>query len=116
MAEDVSTGAHEGGLRRVDLRRARARAVGALITAVRLVGSACAALLAIHVVLTLGNANPDNGITRFVAYWADPLALGFQDLFVPADPKLAVLLNYGIAALFWLVAMSMATKILRALG
>ncbi|MCI2423668.1 hypothetical protein MOQ72_40310 [Saccharopolyspora sp. K220] len=115
MAEDVSMGAHEGGVRRADLRRAWVRAVGVLITAVRLVGNACAALLAIHVVLTVGSANPENGITRFVASWADPLALGFQDLFMPDDPKAAVLVNYGIAALFWLLATSLAIKILRAL-
>ncbi len=103
-------------MRRADLRRVRARVVGVLITAVRWGGTACAALLAIHVVLTVGGANPDNGITRFMAKWADPLALGFQDLFTPDDPKLAVLLNYGIAALFWLIATSMAAKILRAIA
>lgn len=86
-----------------------------LTAAVRLFGIFCAALLAVHVVLTLGNANPDNGITSFVSSWADPLALGFQDLFAPADPEMAVLVNYGIAAIFWLVATSLATRILRSL-
>jgi hypothetical protein len=116
VAEDVSTGAHESGMRRADLRRARARVVGVLITAVRWVGTLFAALLAVHVVLTVGGANPENGITRFVASWADPLALGFQNLFMPDDPKLAVLVNYGLAALFWLIVTSMATKILRAIA
>lgn len=97
-----------------EFRRAWSRVVGVLTVAVRLFGFFCAALLAVHVVLTLGNANPDNGITSFVSAWADPLALGFQDLFAPADPEMAVLVNYGIGAIFWLVATSMATRILRA--
>ncbi|GAA0509893.1 hypothetical protein GCM10011581_42860 [Saccharopolyspora subtropica] len=90
--------------------------MGALIIAVRWFGTLCAALLAIHVVLTVGGANPENGITRFVAYWADPLALGFQELFMPEDPKVAVLVNYGIASIFWLVVTSLATRVLRAIA
>lgn len=115
VTEDVRADAHEGGLRRADLRRGWGRFVDVLIHVVRWAGLVCAALLAIHVILTIGNANPDNGITQFVASTADPLALGFQDLFTPADPQLAVLLNYGIAAVFWLVVTSLATRILTAL-
>ncbi|RRO15102.1 hypothetical protein EIL87_17655 [Saccharopolyspora rhizosphaerae] len=114
MTEDVRAGAHEGGLRRADLRRGWGRFVDVLIQLVRWFGLVCAALLAIHVILTIGSANPDNGITQFVTSVADPLALGFQDLFTPEDPQLAVLLNYGIAAIFWLFITSIATKILAA--
>lgn len=115
VTEEVRTGARESGVRRADLRRGWSRFVDALILVVRWAGLVCASLLAIHVILTIGSANPDNGITRFVASVADPLALGFQDLFTPADPQLAVLLNYGIAALFWLVITSIARRILAAL-
>ncbi|WP_425474155.1 hypothetical protein [Saccharopolyspora dendranthemae] len=115
VTEDVRAGAHEGGVRRADLRRGWSRFVDVLIQVVRWAGLVCAALLAIHVILTIGNANPDNGITQFVASVADPLALGFQDLFTPEDPQLAVLLNYGIAALFWLIITSIARRILVAL-
>ncbi|CAL99625.1 hypothetical protein A8924_0671 [Saccharopolyspora erythraea NRRL 2338] len=116
---DSAAGTHEvgGGRRRrhrsFDAARARVRVAGALIAVVRWIGTLAAALLALHVVLTLGGANPDNSIARFVADWAQPLALGFSDLFVPQDPQLAILLNYGIAALFWLVATSIAVRILR---
>ncbi len=127
---DVDTGtasgraanAHElpsGGRRRrrtFDGARARARVVEVLTAVVRGGGTLVAALLAVHVVLTVGGANPDNGITRFVAAWAEPLALDFNDLFAPADPQLAVLLNYGIASLFWLLVTSMAVRIIRAFG
>lgn len=46
---------------------------------------------------------------------AESLALGFQDLFVPADPELAVLLNYGCAALFWLITTSIAARAIHSL-
>ncbi|MER6989657.1 hypothetical protein ABT337_23575 [Saccharopolyspora hirsuta] len=103
-------------MRRADVRRAWHRGLGVLISVVRWFGTAAAALLAVHVILTIGNANPDNGITKFVASWAEWLALGFQDLFMPADPKLEVLVNYGVAALFWLVIASLATRVLSALN
>ncbi|MFB9568472.1 hypothetical protein [Saccharopolyspora hordei] len=116
MAEDVGSGMHRGGVRRADVRRAWHRTLGVLITVVRWFGTVCAGLLAVHVVLTVGGANPDNGITQFVASWAERLALGFQDLFTPADPQVAVVVNYGVASLFWLLITSIATKILAALG
>ncbi|QIZ35485.1 hypothetical protein FDZ84_13230 [Saccharopolyspora sp. ASAGF58] len=116
MADDVSTEAQEGGVRRADLRRARARVVGVLVNVVRWAGNLGAALLVIHVVFTVAGANPDNGITQFVASCAETLALGFQDLFMPDDPTLAVAVNYGVASLFWLIATSMAVRILHALA
>lgn len=106
------------GTRRVavNLTATRARVADVLVTVVRWLGNSAAVLLTIHVVLTVFDANPDNGITRFVRDWARPLALGFDNLFTPADPQLAVLINYAIAALFWLFATSLAIRILRALG
>ncbi|WP_344126245.1 hypothetical protein [Saccharopolyspora halophila] len=115
MAEHARSDAREGGLSRADARRMWGRSVDVLTRVVRIAGSVCAALLAIHVVFTLGGANPDNGITEFVASAADTLALGFQDLFMPADPQLEVLVNYGTAALFWLVITGIATRILTSL-
>jgi hypothetical protein len=100
----------------VNVTAMRVRVADVLVTVVRWVGSAAAALLAIHVVLTVFGANPANGITRFFREWARPLALGFETLFTPADPQLAVLVNYGLAALFWLFITSLAIRILRALG
>lgn len=99
-----------------NLTKARTQVADVLVTVVRWCGSTAAVLLSTHVVLTVFGANPDNGITRFVGEWARPLALGFENLFTPSDPQLAVLVNYGIAALFWLFITSLAIRILRALG
>ncbi|MDR7301776.1 hypothetical protein [Haloactinomyces albus] len=100
-----------------DFAKARARVVTVIAALVRWAGNLAAVILAAHVVLTVGGANPDNSITRFVADWAKPLALGFRNLFPqPGDPELDVLVNYGLAALFWLIVTSLAVKIVRALG
>jgi hypothetical protein len=55
-------------------------------------------------------------ITRFVAYWADRLQLGFRGLFNPADARARVAINYGLAALVWLVASSLVAGVLRRLS
>ena len=100
----------------VDWRGAGGRVASVLASIVRWVGLIFAALLVIHVIFTVGSANPDNGIVSFVKSWADSLALGFSDLFTPSDEKLRVLVNYGIAAIFWLVVSGILAKIIRWVG
>jgi len=114
-AEDDFDFDEEKRLRSERARLNVARAVDVLVTAVRTVGGFAAAVLAAYIVLSVGGANPDNTIAKFVARWADVLALGFRDLFTPADPKLQVLVNHGLAALFWLIIASVVSRILRRL-
>lgn len=90
--------------------------VGVLAGLVRWVGLIFALVLAVHVLLTVGSANPDNGITVFFADVADPLALGFRNLFTPENAELRVLVNYGLAALFWLIVSSVAARLIRRLA
>lgn len=94
----------------------RANVVGVLAGVVRWVGLAFAVVLVIHVLLTVGGANPDNGITRFFDTVADPLALAFKSLFTPENAELRVLVNYGLAALFWLIVSSVVARLIRRLG
>lgn len=101
---------------RVSAAEIRAQVVGLLAGIVRWVGLLFAAVLVVHIILYIGSANPDNGITTFVARWAGAVSLGFKNLFTPDDPKLQVLVNYGIAALFWLVVTAIVAKLLRRLG
>nr|BFE46995.1 hypothetical protein GCM10017745_04220 [Saccharothrix mutabilis subsp. capreolus] len=79
-------------------------------------GLLIAVVLVAHVLLTVGGANPGNSITTTVASWAERFALGFRDLFTPEDAKLRVLVNYGIAAVFWLIVRSLVVKLVRRLG
>lgn len=102
--------------RRASFRGGRGRIVGLIAALIRIVGWLFVAILVAHIALTLGEANPANGITTWVAYWADRLQLGFQNLFTPADADTRVLLNYGLAALFWLVVSSVLARLVRRLG
>jgi len=86
---------------------------GLLATVVRIIAVVIAVILVVHIVLVLGNANPDNSITKGIADLARPLALGFKDLFSPSSPKLLVLVNFGLAALFWLVVGALVSRIIR---
>lgn len=91
----------------------RASVLGALAGVVRWAGLVVVIILVVRVLLTVGGANPDNGITNFITTWSDPLAWGFKNLFTPSDAKLRILVNYGLAALFWLVVSSLLARIIR---
>ncbi len=62
-----------------------------------------AAVLAIHIVLVVGEANMSNGFAQFVTGWAAAVDLGLSGLFTPANEKAQVTLNEGIAAILWLI-------------
>lgn len=97
----------------VDWRRIKDQGVGLVAGVVRWVGLIFAAILVLHVIFTIGSANADNGIVSWVRDWADSLSIGFKDLFEPTDEKLRVLVNYGVAAIFWLVVSSIVAKLIR---
>ncbi|MCP2251749.1 hypothetical protein LY13_000480 [Prauserella aidingensis] len=124
-AANGAAGGSTGGSRRaqreakassVDWTAVRERGVGLLAGIVRWVGLAFALVLVLHVIFVIGEANSENSIVQWVADSSESLAVGFHDLFQPADPKLLVLINYGIAAIFWLVVSSIVAKVIRRVG
>lgn len=99
--------------RDVDWGEIKDRFIGLLAGVVRWVCLIFALILVLHVVFVVAEANPSNGIVQFVDGWADRLTLGVGDLFTPDDAKLRVLINYGIAAILWLIISSVGSKIIR---
>ncbi|GAA2988580.1 hypothetical protein [Actinokineospora diospyrosa] len=91
-------------------------AAGVLAGAVRWIGLVAAAVLVAHVVLVMADASRANMITAEVRAVAGALALVFKNLFTLEDVKLAVLINYGIAAVVWLAVSSMVAKFIRRVG
>ena len=87
--------------------------LGIIATIVRIVGMVIVAVLVAHIVLTLLDANPQNFLTEFVSTWAAQFNLGLGDLFTPEQPKLAVTLNYGVAAVLWLLVTAVIVRLLR---
>jgi len=70
---------------------------------VELVAIIIAVIIVLHIIFVLIGANGGNSIVSTDADWASTLAAWFRDLFTPSNYKLAVTLNYGLAALFYLV-------------
>jgi hypothetical protein len=100
----------------VNWRKIKDQSAGLLASIARWLGIIFAAFLVLDVIFVIGEANPGNAIVSFVKSWADSLSLGFKDLFTPKDPKLLVLVNYGIAAIFWLVLSSIVARLIRRVG
>jgi hypothetical protein len=101
---------------RTSVRGTRSRVAAVLATVIRIVGGLIVVILIAHVVLTLGDANPTNDITRFVAYWSDRLQLGFRGLFTPADLRTRIAIDYGLAAAFWLVVSWVLVRLMQRLS
>ena len=89
-----------------------ARVFSLLATIVRVVCSVVAALIVIHAVFVLFEANPDNLLVRFTAGWRDTFGWFTKNLFTPSDPKIAEAINDGLAALIWVVAGSLLSKLI----
>lgn len=71
-----------------------------------------AAIEALYILLIVLGANAANGFFRFLASLAEPLALFFPGLFSTGSYNLDVILNYGLAAVFWLVVGSIIARII----
>jgi hypothetical protein len=92
------------------------KAIGLVLTVIRVIGLVIIAILVIHILLTVFGANPANSFATFIRDGANTFSLGLTDLFQPPNRNLAVGLNYGIAALLWLIIMSIVLGLVRRVG
>lgn len=92
------------------------RGIDALANVLRIAGMLIVAVLAVHIVLSLLDANPANSLTMVVRDAASTFDLGLSDLFTPENPKLGVALNYGTAALIWFAITTVVVRIVRRAG
>ncbi|TCO45930.1 hypothetical protein EV192_120116 [Actinocrispum wychmicini] len=91
----------------------RIRTVRISCTIVSAICGLFAVVLVAHIIMVLGEANPANGVASFVRGFAAAVSLGFDGLFTPASVKAQVLLNYGSAAVVWLVFAVVVTALIR---
>jgi hypothetical protein len=89
-----------------------ARVVTLIATIVRVVCSVIAALIVVHAVFVLFEANPQNMLVEFTAGWRDTFGWFTKDLFQPSDPKIGEAINDGLAALIWVVVGSVLSKVI----
>lgn len=94
----------------------RSRFFNLLATLVLIASGLAALFLVLFIILVAFGANPHNEVVHFVSYVARHLVWIFRDLFTPKNPKVRVLVNYGIAAIVYLVAGVIIARLLRLLG
>ncbi len=116
MTQDADTGSQRKANTSADLRALASKSMTLAASVIKILCTIFAAILVIHIVLTVASANPQNGITTFFADAANSLTLGIGDLFLPASESLKVILNYGLAAVVWLVIGAVVARILNALA
>jgi hypothetical protein len=93
---------------------ARGRHTAAAV--VHLAGSLLAGVLVAHILFVAFSANPANGLVSWVAHWADVVGLWFVGLFGTSDATFTTILNYGAAAVFWLIVTGVLARVLRSAG
>ncbi|WP_199444033.1 hypothetical protein [Umezawaea beigongshangensis] len=83
------------------LRRTRGRGTAARV--ISGVGAVFAVIEVIYILMIILGANQSNAFFGFIRSLAEPLALFFPGLFGTGNHNLDVIVNYGLAAVFWLV-------------
>lgn len=93
------------------------RAATTVATLLRVIGLAIVLILVVYIVLTLLGANPENAFASFFATAASFFSLGLSNLFLfPDNPKLQVALNFGLAAVIWLIITYVVVGLVRRIG
>ena len=91
---------------------AATRVLTLLATVVRVGCAAIAAVIVIHAIFVLFEANPDNLLVEFTTGWRDTFGWFTKDLFAPTDPKIAEAINDALAALIWVVVGTLVSKVI----
>lgn len=71
---------------------------------VRLIAAVVALIIAVAIVLRVTGANPGNVIVREFHDVANTLVGPFRNVFTIKDPKVSVAVNWGLAAVVYLIA------------
>jgi hypothetical protein len=90
--------------------------VNTVANVLRVIGLVIVAILVLHILFTLLQANPANELTQLIAKGADVFDLGLSNLFLIGDKQVQVILNYGVAALLWYLIMVVVVRLVRRLG
>ena len=98
------------------MRNSRNGAAYGLARVLNTIGLAIVAVLVAYIVLTLLDANPANSFATLIRQLAEFFNLGLANLFLLDDPKLMIAVNYGAAALLWLLVTSVVVRLVRRIG
>ncbi|TDC09472.1 hypothetical protein E1267_07405 [Nonomuraea longispora] len=89
------------------------RAVSAVAYLVKVASRVAALSVLLYALFTVFEANPANIWYRFVESLASWASLGLAGLFQLDDPRHTALVNYGLAAVVWLITGSALAGLIR---
>ena len=90
-----------------------ARILGIVAAVVRTVAAVIAAVILVYAIFVLFDANPQNGLVSFTSSIYNDFGGFTKDLFhTTSNPKYGVAINVGLAAVIWIVAGSVISKLI----
>ena len=92
------------------------RGAGIVASVLRVVGMLIVLVLVLYIALFALDANFGNVWAAAVREAANYFDLGLANLFQPANPKVAVAMSYGTAALIWWVITAVVVRLVRRIG
>ena len=75
------------------------------------IGALFALIEVVYILMILFGANQANSFFLFIKSMAAPLALFFPGLFDLGNYKLSVIVNYGLAAVFWILLAGLLARL-----
>jgi len=94
------------------VRTAANRVVSVLATVVRVVAAVIGALILVHAVFVLFEANPANPLVELTAGVRDSFGWFTKDLFRTDDPTIGEAINDAIAALIYVLLGNLLSKLI----
>ncbi|GAA3072833.1 hypothetical protein GCM10010464_41120 [Pseudonocardia yunnanensis] len=94
-------------------RDRRADRTAVIANTIRVATALIALVFVLHIVFTLFGANPNSGFVAFVYGTARIFVFGFGDVFTPGDATIGLIVNYGLAAIVYLVVGRVIHRTLR---
>jgi hypothetical protein len=89
-----------------------ARVFELIATVVRVVCSVIAAVIVVYAIFVLFEANPTNTLVSFAKGWREDFGWFTVNLFTKPNPKMAEVINAVVAAIIWVVAGMLVSKLI----
>ena len=89
-----------------------ARAFELIATIVRVVCSVIAAVIVVYAIFVLFEANPANPLVSFAKGWREDFGWFTNKLFTKPNAKMAEVINAIVAAIIWVVAGTVISKLI----
>lgn len=106
-------GPHGPGYNEYEARTRRDDGANAIANVVHVITGLIATVFVLYILFVVLGANHANGFVATVRMLAKALVLGLGDVFTPNDAVLGVVLNYGLAALVYLIIGHFIARALR---